>query len=197
MKLYEVKSRYISYLSTFEPKKILSTSDGKDTRKFLGIIIMKNKFKYLVPLSSPKFKKDYIIKGYNGESLPNDFSFEKYEDRIILLKDTCTPVVYMYKKHSDGRIDLFGKLQCNNMIPVPDTEIVDIDIEKITDIKYRNLLLKQVNYLRKHEDNIFKKHINPVYINRIKNNFKLGYIKMATPDFKLLEEKSLEWIPTK
>ena len=74
-----------------------------------------------------KFKKDFIIDWYNGDLLPLDFSFEKYEARIILLKDTCTPVVYMYKKDNDGKIDLFGKLQCNNMIPVPDTEIVDIE----------------------------------------------------------------------
>lgn len=193
MKLYEVKPRYVSYLMKYEPKKILSASNDKDSRKYLGIIIMKDEYKYLVPLSSPKFNKDYKIKDYTGTRLPNDFSFDTYEDRIILLKDTCTPVVYMYKKYDDGGIDLFGKLQCNNMIPVPDSEIVEVDIENMLDLKYKNLLLKQINFLRKNQIAIYKKHINPVYINRIKNNTKLGYIKYATPDFLMLEKKSKEW----
>ncbi len=177
----------------YEPKKILSSSKGKDSRKYLGIIVMNGEHKYLVPLSSPKYRKDYEIKGYSGLNLPVDFSFEIYEDRIILLKDTCTPVVYMYKKLEGGGIDFFGKLQCNNMIPVPDSEIIDINIDAMQDQKYKNLLFKQINYLRKNEKEIYQKHINPVYINRIKNNMNIGYIRYATPDFKMLEEKAKEW----
>lgn len=177
----------------YEPNKILSSTNGKDKRKYLGIIVMKGEYKYLVPLSSPKYRKDYEIKGYSGLELPVDFSFDKYEDRIVLLKDTCTPVVYMYKKLENGGIDLFGKLQCNNMIPVPDSEIIEVDIDGMHDQKYKNLLQKQINFLRKNETVIFKKHINPVYINRIKNNMKIGYIKYATPDFIMLEEKAKAW----
>ncbi len=98
LQLYEVNPDYISYLMKYEPNKILSSANGKDKRKYLGIIVMKERYKYLVPLSSPKYRKDYEIKGYSKPELPIDFSFEKYEDRIVLLKDTCTPVVYMYKK---------------------------------------------------------------------------------------------------
>ena len=32
-----------------------------------------------------------------------------------------------------------------------------------------------------------------VYINRIKNNMKIMYIKYATPDFIMLEEKAKAW----
>lgn len=79
----------------YETNKLLSSINGKDKRKYLEIIVMKGKYKYLVPLSSPKYRKDYEIKGYSGLGLPVDFSFNKYEDRIVLLKDTCTPVIYM------------------------------------------------------------------------------------------------------
>lgn len=45
----------------YEPNKILSSANGKDKRKYLGIIVMKGKYKYLVPLSSPKFRKVKIF----------------------------------------------------------------------------------------------------------------------------------------
>ena len=192
MKLYEVNPDYVSYLMQYEPNKLLSVSNGKESRKYLGIIIMNGNHKYLVPLSSPKYGKDFEIKGYKGKFPPIDFSFEKYKEKIILLKDTCTPVVYMYKIENGG-IDLFGKLQCNNMLPVPDSEIIEVNIKGIQDEKYKNLLLKQINFIRKNEAMIYKRHIKPVYLNRIKNNMKVGYIKNATPDFIMLEEKECEW----
>ncbi len=68
MELYEVTEAYVSYLRKFEPKKILSNAEQKSTRKFIGIIIKKGKYKYVVPLSSPKFGKDFEIKGYTGKN---------------------------------------------------------------------------------------------------------------------------------
>ncbi len=46
MELYEVSVNYVEYLRKFEPKKILSVADGKDKRKFLGVIIQKNGYGY-------------------------------------------------------------------------------------------------------------------------------------------------------
>lgn len=89
---------------------------------------------------------------------------------------------------------IFGKLQCNNMIPAPDTELIKVDIDSITDLAYKTLLQKQVQFLRKNKDNILKKHINVVYINRKQGRMDIGYIKNATLDFDLLEEKCDEWI---
>lgn len=139
MDLYEVTVEYVKYLRKFEPTKILSNADGKEQRKFLGVIVQKNGYKYVIPLSSPKYKKDYKIRDYQGENLPEDFSFVAYADRIILLKDTNVPVVYMYEKKESGEIDFFGKIQCNNMIPAPESELTKINIEGITDIAYKNL----------------------------------------------------------
>ena len=193
MELYEVNVDYVEYLRSFEPKKILSNKDDKNKRKFLGIITQKSGYNYVIPLSSPKYLKDYAIKDYDEKKLPEDFSFIGYADRIVLLKDTTVPVVFMYDKSENGDIDFFGKLQCNNMLPVPDSEIISFDIDSISDIAYKTLLQKQLQYLRKNSDLIFKKHINPVYINRKKKNMSRGYIKNATPDFTLLEEKCTEW----
>lgn len=193
MELYEVTMDYVNYLRKFEPNKILTNADDKRNRKFLGVIIQKNRYKYVIPLSSPKYKKDYVIKGYTGDKLPSDFSFISYAGKIHLLKDTTTPVVYMYEKNINGDIDFFGKLQCNNMIPVPGTELIKVEIDAIQDISYRTLLQKQIQFLRKNRTNILNKHVNPVYINRKKGRMDIGYIKNATPDFDLLEQKCDEW----
>lgn len=195
MKLYEVTTSYVEYLKSVEPRKILSNSDTKANRKYLGILVQKNGMHYVVPLSSPKYLKDYKLKDYEEEKLPRDFSFISYKDKIILLKDTTVPVVFMYDKDDDG-IDFFGKLQCNNMIPVPLSEVISFDINAIEDISYKTLLNKQVQFLRKNKDTIIKKHVNPVYINRINDRMDIGYVKHATPDFKLLEKKCKEWEET-
>ena len=134
-----------------------------------------------------------MIKGYNGEKLPDDYTTKKYKNRIVLLKDTSEPVVFMYSRDSDG-IDFYAKIQCNNMIPVPDTELIKINVNQESDMAYRCLLLKEINYIRKNKEEIIKKHINPVYNNRINNRMGIGYIRKATPDFLMLEKKCDEYI---
>ena len=39
MELYEVTVEYVKYLRKFEPTKIMSNADGKEQRKFLGVIV--------------------------------------------------------------------------------------------------------------------------------------------------------------
>lgn len=146
----------------------------------------------MVPLSSPKYGKDFAIKGYAGKSLPLDYTSKKYKQDILLLKDTTEPVVFMYSHDSDG-IDFYSKIQCNNMIPVPDSELIRVDVNAEPDAAYKVLLQKEINFVRKHESEIIKKHINPVYNNRINNRMSIGYIRLATPDFLLLEQKCDEW----
>lgn len=192
MELYEVTEAYVSYLRQFEPKKILSNADKKNTRKFIGLIIKKGKYNYVVPLSSPKFGKDFRIDGYTGDTLPKDYTVKKYKKDIVLLKKTSEPVVLMYSDDSNG-IDFYAKIQCNNMIPVPDTELIKVDVDAEPDAAYKALLQKEINFIRKNEQYIIKKHINPVYNNRIHNRMFIGYIRLATPDFILLEQKCDEW----
>ena len=81
--------------------------------------------------------------------MPLDFSFIGYAEKIKLLKNTTTPVVYMYNKDVNNKIDLIGKLQCNNMIPVPDNELIKVDVNGIQDKAYKALLNKQIQYFKK------------------------------------------------
>ena len=56
------------------------------------------------------------------------------------------------------------------MIPAPESELTKINIEGITDIAYKTLLQKQVQFIRKNQDDILKKHANVVYVNRKRQN---------------------------
>ena len=104
MELYEVTVEYVKYLRKFEPTKIMSNADGKEQRKFLGVIVQKNGYKYVIPLSSPKYKKDYKIRDYQGENLPEDFS---------------TPLWTLSRKHSRMSVNSGGMSITNQMVPCP------------------------------------------------------------------------------
>lgn len=143
-------------------------------------------------MSSPKYGKDFSIDGYTGDKLPTDYSSKKYKKDIRLLKDTTEPVVFMYSNDLD-EIDFYCKIQCNNMIPVPESELIKINVSAEPDMAYKTLLQKEINFVRKNEDTIIKKHINPVYNNRIHNRMNIGYVRLATPDFAMLEQKCDEW----
>ena len=190
MDLYEVSQQYVSYLRKFD-SKVLSNSGDKGNRKYIGIIVKRGKYNYIVPLSSPKYPSDFTIDGYTGTHLPPDFSFGNYESKIHMQKSTSEPVIYMTSTTAKGT-DFFGKIKCSSMIPVPVSELTKIDVNHEPDSAYKALLFKQINFIRTNEIDIVKKHVNVVYYNKI-NNIPKGYVIKATVDFALLEQKCDEW----
>ena len=57
LEIYEIDSAYIAYLSTFEDHLFRNKKITQDfSRKYIGIIIEINRFKYFAPLSSFKQK---------------------------------------------------------------------------------------------------------------------------------------------
>ena len=71
-----------------------------------------------------------------------DYSAKKYKKDIVLLKKTTEPVVLMYSKDSDG-IDFYAKIQCNNMIPVPESELIKVDVDAEPDAAYKRCSRKR------------------------------------------------------
>ena len=51
----------------------------------------------------------------------------------------------------------YGAINLNNMIPVIETELILIDINNISDIKYRRLLQNQYKYIKSDSKNITNK----------------------------------------
>ena len=43
-----------------------------------------------------------------------------------------------------SRVDFYGKIICNNMIPVPESELIKIDVDAEQDQAYKGLLQKQI-----------------------------------------------------
>ena len=50
LKLYEVDSQYVKYLSAFQ-EHIFFSDEDKSSRKYIGIVLEINGFKYFAPLA--------------------------------------------------------------------------------------------------------------------------------------------------
>lgn len=88
-----------------------------------------------------------------------------------------------YHKVMDGT-NLIAVLKFNNMIPVLDSLIQEIIFNNVTDQNYKNLLLKEYQFISTNKTVIKNKATN--YLNRIwnSNSFYLG----ISNDFKALIE---------
>ena len=58
-----------------------------------------------------------------------------------------------FRKINNG---LYGAINFNNMIPVSDSALIEIDIANIADVKYRRLLQNQYNSIKADEKGILK-----------------------------------------
>ena len=82
--------------------------------------------------------------------------------------------------------ELLGTLKFNNMIPVPKSELTQLDINKIRkyeDPQYGNLLMKQYFFLKGNEERIEEKAVK-VYRNR---GNCVPFFEKVCCDFKALE----------
>lgn len=82
LKIYEVNPYYVKYLSTFQ--KHIFVSDGeKSSRKYIGIILEVNGYKYFAPLSSFKPKHTKMVEGVD---------FIKIKDYAVININNMIPV---------------------------------------------------------------------------------------------------------
>ena len=165
-----ITDEYIAYLQKAEPK-VMSNKQNERTyhRKYIGIIEELGGFKYFVPLSSPK---------------PHD-----YTSNGTVKKDSLTTI---YVKDSKN---LFAKLRFNNMIPVPESEIINFDLNDEGDLRYKLIVFNELYFLRQNESKIEKTAKN--LYNAKKNQAKEPDYKQAilnvTVDFSKLEELCLKY----
>lgn len=83
-----------------------------------------------------------------------------------------------------------GAINFNNMIPVIDEVIIDFDVMKEEVIGYRNILFNQIRFIKRNKEEI-KNKANDLY-EKITVH-KSQYLIERCVDFKLLEEKCLEY----
>lgn len=129
-----ISDRYIDFLHKKEPKVMLNKEFPERTyhRKYLGLIQEINGYKYFIPLSSPK-PKDYDSK-----------TGKIKQDNLVTI----------YIRHDQK---LYGTLRFNNMIPVPDSEVIAYDLNDEGDLKYKMIVLNELYFVRSNQDKIEKK----------------------------------------
>lgn len=166
---YIIKKEYIKYLQRFD-NKVQNINYYNSYKPYVGIVFKMNEFNYYVPISSVKLKH------------------YKMKENVDFLK-------LMYK----GRI--LSVINLNNMIPVLEDDAILLKYEDISSyfifenekskMKYIALLNKErkiINYRR----NEIIKYAKRIY--KIKNKFPDTNISLRCCDFKLLEQKCLEYM---
>ncbi len=169
LELYNVSDKYIEYLRKTE-KNVYSNKEEQriHMRKYLGVVFRIGVYNYYIPLSSPK-KGDYI--DVNGTKQ--------------IRKSTLT-IIRIVSENSTGEKELKGTLRISNMIPVPDIELILYDIENESDSRYKDLIQKELIFIRKNRKKIFK-NAEIVYKQKKLGEVTAGYMD-AVLDFEKLEK---------
>lgn len=155
IRIYEIKSEYIRYLSNYQ-KHIFEHADGKGRRKYIGIVLEMHGMKYFAPLSSYKAKH------------------KKMKETIDFIKIKECAVINL-----------------NNMIPVPNSQIVEIDINKEKDLSYRYLLQAESREVNRQKNRI-RKNAEIVYSHK-KHNGNSTALAKRTNEFEMLEKLCKEY----
>lgn len=98
-----------------------------------------------------------------------------------------------FRKINNG---MYGAINFNNMIPVLDSALIEIDIANITDVKYRRLLQNQYNSIKSDEKGILKtaENLRKIIFAEGKNLSEHDkIIKQRCCNLVLLEEKYVGW----
>ncbi len=178
LKLYSVSDAYIEYLRKRCPNVYSNKMDKRvHTRKYLGVIICVDKYKYYIPLSSPK-ETDYQIAGTEKG-----------------IKKSIVPIVRIVVKNSKGEKELKGTLRISHMVPVPESELELYDLENEPDEAYKDLVQNEIVFIRKNREKIIAS-ANLLYKQKIENDMTAGYVKSAL-DYKTLERMCDEFMKEK
>ena len=133
-KLYNVNIKYIRNLHNVDDNvPSVSPQVGKQGRPFLGIIVLINGSKFCIPFTSNSGKKKK-----NFESMRENITFRKICDK-------------------DGKV--LAALNLNNMIPVREEYVTEIDLSiQPTDTpelrRWKKLCIKELDWCQSHQNDI-------------------------------------------
>ena len=146
LNIYDVDLKYIRDLHNTD-SNVMSQSPQirKDTRRYLGIIIILNGQKYCVPFSSGT-KEKYQKKSSNAD--------------LLKIPDT-------EKRNENGSFKTLAVLNINNMIPVTESVISKVDLhlrqnDSINERQRKGLLQKELKWCRENCD-LIQRRVQKVY----------------------------------
>jgi len=163
LNFYIIDDRYIKFLSEFD-KHIAYNKNEK--RPYVGVIIIVKEHYYFAPLFSPKKKH------------------RTYKDNLSFFK-----IINKRTKKS------LGIIRFSDMIPVPKDSVYPLDIENIS-YGYKRLISEQYSYINITENkNKIMYKAEKIYniVNSNGNSKMIKFYKELSCNFKLLEEKCLEY----
>lgn len=173
MRLYSVSDDYINYIREKFPRVYSNKENVRvHTRKYLGVVLEINSYKYYIPLSSPKEKHDYVLE--NGEKVIRKDSL--IVKRIVSRKGDCA--------------ELKATLQIGTMIPVPDDEIELYDVPNEPDRAYKDLVNEEISYIRKNRKSIIK---SAEMLYSMKKTGSKNKMIQNCLDFEALEKECDKW----
>ena len=160
--LYHIDMKYVRDLSRADDKVMsVSPQIGKESRPFVGIVVICNQKKYCIPLTSPKPKH---------QTMKNDRDFSR-----------------MFDKGNK----LIGCLNFNNMLPVDDYVLLPIDMrvqkgDSAKEQAYKSLLNDQLDWCNDNFDAITIK-AEKLYKIVTETPDKMKNLTKRCCDFKKLE----------
>lgn len=154
MKFFTVSDRYISHLQKAD-SKVPDNYNGQ--RPFVGIVVEVNGVEYVAPLSSPK---------------PHLEKIDSSKASIFKIYNRKPPNEFL------------GVINLNYMIPFLASEVTLLDIESLGDVRYKNLLNKQLEYIKIHKDDIEVRAVKLMSLVREKKQYHFVSISC---DFDALE----------
>lgn len=170
LKLYSMSDGYINYLQQHHSGVYLNKEAARThTRKYLGTVLCINAHDYFIPLSSPK-NSDY-----------------KYINGKRTIRKSIIPIMRITSNSQTGKIELLGTLRISHMIPAPASELTLYDLNSEPDQAYKALVLKEMNFIRKHHSKIIS-NAKLMYKQKLENDPSAGYVSAAL-DFVFLETK--------
>lgn len=193
LEIYNVNYEYIDYLRSFPELTHVYThkhsSSDNGGRKYIGIVMKINNFKYFVPLH----------KGSKEEKKKNIVYFNK--DGIRKIKRSKFDV-YMIKQDNKGNETLEQVLKCISMIPIDQRDLIEYSINDEPNEKIRINFQNLHTWLRieSNKNQIIKrcKRIYEIKVSKMNNTLSLKHPNYIDADYwlpyPLLEEKLKEWI---
>ena len=174
LRICSVSDAYICYLRAKIPNVYSNKDQNRThTRKYLGVVMDINNYKYYIPLSSPK-KSDYQLAGPS-----------------LVIKKSIVPIIRITRKNRTGDKELLGTLRISHMIPVPDSELIPYNIESETDAKYKVLVEEEYSYIHKNRERICK-NVEVMYKQK-NEGYEADYVSRAL-NYSELERMCDEFI---
>ena len=188
LQFVSVNTHYLAALYNAD-NEVQYSSSGYENKKYLGVIVNQDDFRYVIPLTSAKEKHK---------------SYKNIGDSYLLLyenADYCemrSNDIWMRYKDSKGNETnnvkhILALLDCRKMIPVIDgfyegVDFTSSDDDSEDDAKYKDLLEKEYSFCVTNKEKILKK-ANKIYDKRKNQGKRIP----RCCDFKVLEQVAISY----